>query len=285
MLVPALELELQLGNRAGMVPGGDLAAIDGHFDFRAVLGSTRQTWRFMRVSNTGCSAALMLGREQRLKGAASSRPSRSGVRLGISRSHSRRSSRLGLVLGGLDGLHVTAAVLAHPQIDAEPVQRAIWRVEIGGDELLLLGGARLVSSAGCEAIRNVSAGSNSSLSSTSITWRAESRAITPHTAPMQLQARQAGWRDRANISLSQSSPFSERTATPQRAARRSLCQALNFVAGGSARSANGLRLAAPHRGPDVGRRAWHRRARVSRRDCGRRAWPHRARRRRGGTRR
>ena len=33
----ALELELDLGNRARMRSGGDLAAIDGHFDFGTVL--------------------------------------------------------------------------------------------------------------------------------------------------------------------------------------------------------------------------------------------------------
>ena len=45
--------------------------------------------------------------------------------------------QLGLALGRLDGLHDIGAVLANAEIDARLVQRAVRRVEIGRDQLLL----------------------------------------------------------------------------------------------------------------------------------------------------
>jgi len=135
--LPALELELQFTNRARVGPGGDLASIDGDFDLGAVAADPVDGAPDARLEHR-LQRGADLGRQQRLK-----RSPLRAVEIGHAPGNLplpfEALEKLGLALGGLDGLHIAAADLANAEIDARLVKRAIGRVEIGGDELLLLG--------------------------------------------------------------------------------------------------------------------------------------------------
>ena len=224
-----------------MRSGGDLAAIDGDFDFGTVLLDAADMAPDARLEHRPQRRAD-LGRKQRLKG---------GALKSVKVERAVRNftlpfealEQLGLALGALDGLHVAPAAVANAQIDAEPVQRAIGRVEIGGDELLILGRAETC----CErGMGGDARGVGRIELELELHLHRLARRVTSHNASHCSDATPS-----PSSGVARQSQYLAVTIKPvigenRRASRRwarGLCQALNLEARGSARSTKDLRRA------------------------------------------